>query len=88
MRFTYHAYRTRTWQGQHLQPPEAEILFILFARMMVVSTAEIIEPIWPDPDKEPECAGNMVCQYVNQVRKKFGRELIETDTRRGYRLVV
>lgn len=56
---TWPQYRRRevTYQGEtvHLRPQEMEFLsMLLMRRGQIVSGEEMIENLWPDPDREPE----------------------------------
>ena len=86
MIFTWHNYNTRNWQGYHLKPQEAELLFLLVVRADYVSREEIIEFVWPNPDMRPLFAKGLVRQYIHFLRILFGPDIIEASYGRGYRI--
>jgi DNA-binding SARP family transcriptional activator len=54
----------------------AVLAVLLLEAGRVVSTARLIEEVWPEGP--PETADNLVQGYVSQLRKQLGRDAIET----------
>ena len=50
----------------------------------VVSKTELLDHVW---DASPETAPNVVEVYVGYLRRKLGRDVLETVRGAGYRLV-
>lgn len=91
----YNAMITMTWPQYlrhecrvtaRLSPQESELLSTLLVRHpRPVTTAELIEAIWPDPDHEAEFAQSRVWALVCSIGRKIGAGRIEHDGI-GYRL--
>ena len=56
--------------------PRAILALLLLQARRVVSTARLIEEVWPEGP--PETADNLVQGYVSELRKGLGRDAIET----------
>ncbi len=70
-----------------LSPLEAELIATLLLRYPApVSTAELIEAIYPDPDVEPDSAVTQIHALVRKAGHKIGRRHIAASPL-GYRLV-
>ncbi len=65
---------------------ETEMLSTLLARRPApLTTGDLIEAIYPDPDAEPEFAVNLTRRLIVSLRRKLGRHYI-TLSPRGYRI--
>jgi two-component system, OmpR family, response regulator len=78
----------RAWRGAGhdlpLSPKEFSLLeFFLRNPGTVLTRSQIIEAVW---DFAYDGGSNVVDQYVNYLRRKIGREVIETVRGMGYRL--
>ena len=66
---------------------EAELLATLLMRHPgPVSTSDLIEALYPDPDSEPEFPESEVRRVVSRLRAKVGRNHIVQARSGGYRL--
>jgi len=73
-----------TGQDLSLSPKEFSLLeFFLRNPGIVLSRSQLIEAVW---DFAYDGGSNVVDQYVNYLRRKIGRETIETVRGMGYRL--
>lgn len=69
-----------------LSPQESELLSTLLVRHPCpVTTSELIEALWPDPEREAERAEARIHCLVLSLRGKIGRDRISFDNV-GYRL--
>jgi DNA-binding response OmpR family regulator len=67
-----------------LAPSGADILAaLLLRRGELVSHAELIEALWPEPDFEPETSINCLAVHMMRLRQRLP-SLIETWWGRGY----
>ena len=76
-----------------LTPQETELVCYLLIKgpSQLSTTEELIEIVWPNPDKEPDYANSMIGIHIFKCRKKgvpikaeWGRGYyIETRTRHG-----
>jgi two-component system, OmpR family, response regulator len=77
----------RAWRAKtelHLSPKEFALLeFFLRHPGRVLTRSQIIEAVW---DFAYDGGSNVVDQYVNYLRRKIGRDDIETVRGMGYRL--
>ena len=77
----------RAWRAEtelHLSPKEFALLeFFLRHAGRVLTRSQIIEVVW---DFAYDGGSNVVDQYVNYLRRKIGRDDIETIRGMGYRL--
>src|SRR6516164_1210073 len=77
----------RAWRAEtelHLSPKEFALLeFFLRHAGRVLTRSQIIEVVW---DFAYDGGSNVVDQYVNYLRRKIGRDDIETVRGMGYRL--
>lgn len=53
---------------RRVSPQCMMILFALMGRPLV-SRDELIETLWPDPDKEPECAESVLSTLMSHTRQ-------------------
>lgn len=69
-----------------LSHQENEVLSTLLARHpQPVTTGDLVEALWPDPDTEPRLPENRVSKLIASIRRKVGFDHIELDGQ-GYRL--
>lgn len=69
-----------------LSPQENEVLSTLLARHpQPVTTGDLVEALWPDPDSEPRLPENRIGTLIASIRRKIGRDHIKSDGQ-GYRL--
>jgi DNA-binding response OmpR family regulator len=67
---------------------EVEALLVLLLRYpCAVSTADLIEAVHPDPDREPELAEDSIFQTIHRLRAKIGGFHIHRRNGFGYELV-
>lgn len=87
MPFTYHNYITKQWLGKRLGKVQSDILFILHVKAdRVVSMNEIIDFVYPNPNREPIDASGCIRVLVKNLRKKFGKNIITSQFGRGYQI--
>lgn len=67
-----------------LTPRTADtLLCLLLKRGIPLKASELIEFIYPDPDKEPEWAENCVMRWIHFLRKSIPGVVL-TENTRGY----
>lgn len=60
----------------HLEPQEATLLrSLMYAFPRVINTTEMLELMWPDPDKEPEWPENCLKVRIHRANQKLRRNL-------------
>lgn len=69
-----------------LSPQENELISTLLVRHpQPVTTGELVEALWPDPDSEPGLPEARVGNVIASIRRKVGSGHVRHDGR-GYRL--
>lgn len=67
----------------HLAPQELRLAMALICNQgRVMTTRDLIECVWPDPDLEPDCGENSIRQLMYRLNKKG----IRTVWRHGFTL--
>jgi hypothetical protein len=70
-----------------LSPIETELLLVLLVRYPApVTVGELIDAIYPDPDREPEFADDQIRQSVRRLARRVGTFRIFACDRLGYRI--
>jgi DNA-binding response OmpR family regulator len=85
-----YARREATIDGQRvfMTPAERDLLALLLIRGPRLTTREqMIEWLWPDPDREPETAQNGVEVRLSRLRKLLRTSYIDSRRALGVRLV-
>lgn len=68
----------------HLTPKEGDTLAaLLMNRGRLLSRTNLIEAVYPDPDKEPDWAMTLITIVITRLRRKLP-DLIQTECSRGY----
>ena len=71
-----------------LSPQAADLIaFMLIRRGHALSRGELVEMLWPNPDREPEWAERQIDVLIHRTRRLIGFGWIEGIWGRGYRLV-